>query len=195
MLIVASDPSRVETDLRLGKLRCPHCRGELRPWGSARPRILRLREGQEPLTPRRGRCRACSKTSVLLPDRFLERRVDEAAVIGAALAAKNDGEGYRKIAAKLARPAETVRGWLRRFSERAETLLPHFRKWVLALDPRLDHLPPQRSAFASALEVIGLAARAAIVKLGRLPPWSWVSRMTGGGLLLFNTNSLFPAPG
>lgn len=193
-LIVASDPSRVETDLRFGKLKCPHCGGELRPWGSARRRVLRLRDGQESVAPRRGRCRSCSKTSVLLPDRFLERRVDEAAAIGAALVAKNDGKGYRKIAAELARPAETVRGWLRRFTERAETVGAHFRNWALALDPRLDQLPTPRSVFAGAVEAIGEATRAAIVTLGRLPPWSWASRMTGGGLL-FNTNRPFPQPG
>lgn len=193
-LIVASDPSRVETELRSGKLKCPHCRGELRPWGSARQRVLRLRDGQESVAPRRGRCRACSKTAVLLPDRFLVRRVDEAAAIGAALVAKNDGQGYRKIAEKLARPAETVRGWLRRFTERAETVDAHFRNWALVLDPQLDQLPPPRSAFGGALEAIGVATRAAIVMLGWLPTWSWASRMTAGRLL-FNTNRPFPQPG
>lgn len=193
-LIVASDPSRVESDLRSGRLNCPCCKGELRPWGWARPRVLRTEHGHESLTPRRARCRACSKTSVLLQDRSLERRLDEAAVIGAALTAKNEGAGYRKIAAKLGRPAETVRGWLRRFSRHAEGLGAHFRKWALALDPQLDQLPPQKSVFAGALEAIGVATRAAIVMLGRRPPWSWASAMTAGGLLS-NTNRPFPQPG
>jgi hypothetical protein len=120
--------------------------------------------------------------------------VDEAAVIGAALSAKNDGEGYRKIAARLDRPAETVRGWLRRFTERAETLLPHFRRWALALDARLDQLPSLKSAFANALGAIGTATRAASLLLGPRPAWSWASAMTAGRLL-FNTNSPFPQPG
>jgi hypothetical protein len=121
--------------------------------------------------------------------------VDEAAVIGAALTDKNEGSGYRKIAAKLARPAETVRGWLRRFSKHAESLGAHFRKWALALDPRLDQLPSQRSVFAHALEAIGQATRAASLYFKNpRPPWSWASAMTAGGLL-FNTNRPFPQPG
>ena len=58
---------------------------------------------------------------MLLPDVWLARRVDEAAVIGTALRAHATGSGHRKIAAMLRRPPETVRGWIRRFSLKAET--------------------------------------------------------------------------
>jgi hypothetical protein len=54
-------------------------------------------------------------------------------------------------------------------------------------------IPPQGSGFADALEVIGLATRAASLLFGPRPVWSWVSAMTGGALLS-NTNSPFPAP-
>lgn len=194
MLIVPADPARVETELCSGRLRCPHCDDELRPWGSARLRVVRLRDGDEPLTPRRGRCRGCGQTSVLLPDRFLVRRVDEAAVIGAALVAKAAGAGHRRIASELGRPAETVRGWLRRFGGRAEGIVAHFSAWSLALDARLDRLPPPGPVLARAVEAIGLATRAANILLGPRPPWSWAAAMTGGRLLA-NTNSPFPAPG
>ena len=41
-------------------------------------------------------------------------------VIGAAIEAKVAGEGHRRIAGRLGVHADTVRGWLRRFAERAE---------------------------------------------------------------------------
>src|SRR5207253_2231874 len=44
-------------------------------------------------------------------------RADSTEVIGAALAAKADGVGFRAIAARLGRPASTVRNWLRRVPE------------------------------------------------------------------------------
>jgi hypothetical protein len=42
--------------------------------------------------------------------------------------------GVRRIAAELARPAETVRGWLRRFGERAEAVRSVFTVWLRAVD-------------------------------------------------------------
>ena len=55
---------------------------------------------------------------MLLPVVVLLRRADTSAVIGAALVAKAAGAGHRRIAMVLGRPAETVRGWLRRFAGR-----------------------------------------------------------------------------
>lgn len=193
MLSVENDPVRVDAALRSGLLACPHCAGELRPWGSARARVLRLRRGGEPLRPRRSRCRSCQKTSVLLPDTVLLRRVDEVAVIGAALLEHAAGSGQRKIAAALLRPRETVRGWLQRFARRAEAIRAHFCAWALALDARLDEIEPRTTALGRALEAIGLATRAASILLGPRPPWRWVAAMTGG-ILLSNTSSPFPAP-
>ena len=193
MLIVWNDPARVEAELSSGRLTCPRCDGELGPWGYARQRILRTRANNEDLRPRRARCRDCQKTSVLLPDVCLVRRVDEVAVIGAALLAQSKGDGHRKIATTLGRPHETVRGWLRRFSLRAAMLQAHFRRWALACDPRLDEITPQDSMTKDALEAIGLATRAGSLLLGPRPVWCWASAMTGG-LLLCNTSSPFPTP-
>jgi hypothetical protein len=72
---------------------------------------------------------------VLLPVVALLRRADLAAVIGTALAAKAAGVGHRRIALALARPAETVRGWLRRFGGRLESVRAVFTLWLRALDP------------------------------------------------------------
>lgn len=194
VLIVWNDPARVEAALCSGELSCPHRDGQLRPWGSARLRILRSRSGASTeLRPRRARCASCTKTSVLLPDVWLLRRVDEVAVIGAALLQRASGAGHRKIATMLDRPPETVRGWLRRFCSKAEALRVHFTTWALALDARLDEIEPQESIFDEALEAIGLAARAASVLLGPRRPWSWVSAMTAG-MLLSHTSSPFPVP-
>ena len=193
VLIVWNDPVRVERELREGNLSCPHCDGALRPWGSSRARTLRSRSGTAELRPRRARCSLCAKTSVLLPDVWLLRRVDEVAVIGAALLAKATGTGHRKIATMLRRPPETVRGWLRRFAAKAEALCAHFHHWALALDARLDQVTPQGSVTNDALEAIGLATRGASVLLGPRMPWCFVSAMTNG-MLLSNTSSPFPVP-
>lgn len=193
VLIVENDPAGVETALRDGLLACPQCVGELRPWGWARIRTLRRVDGVERLRPRRSRCSSCNKTSVLLCDRALVRRMDEAAVIGTALVEHAGGAGQRKIANLLGRPRETVRGWLRRFHERAEALASHFMSWAFALTARLHELSPQPSPLAAALEAIGLATRAASTLLGPRPVWSWASAMTAGALLT-NTTSPFPKP-
>jgi hypothetical protein len=192
MLIVVNDPTHVERELRARRLSCPHCEGELHPWGHARRRVLRAATHNEEHHPRRARCSNCLVTSVLLPDICLLRRVDEVAVIGRALLEKAAGAGHRTIAIRLGRPQETVRGWLRRFSTRTGLIQAHFRHWAFTLDPRLESVTPQDSLFADTLEVIGLATRAASLLFGPRPVWSWVSAMTGGALLA-NTNSPFPA--
>ena len=134
MLIVVNDPTHVERELRARRLSCPHCGGELHPWGHARRRVLRGATTNEEHHPRRARCSNCLVTSVLLPDICLLRRVDEVAVIGRALLEKAAGAGHRTIAIRLGRPKETVRGWLRRFSTRVTLLREHFRHWAFALD-------------------------------------------------------------
>lgn len=60
--------------------------------------------------------------------------------------------------------------------------------WAHRLDPILGPVTPAGSAVADAVEVMGVAARAASLRLGPRPPWSWVSVLTVGGLLA-NTNT------
>jgi hypothetical protein len=74
VLIVAADPVRVEQDLAVGVLGCPGCGGALGRWGFARRRRLRELAGQVEVRPRRGRCRGCGATHVLLPSVALLRR-------------------------------------------------------------------------------------------------------------------------
>ena len=114
-MIVVACPDRAERILQAGRMRCPRCRGRLRPFGYGRTRTVRGR-GADSLrvTPRRARCGDCGGTQILLPSTLTVRRADSTEVIGAALAAKAGGAGFRAIAATLARPVSTVRSWLRR---------------------------------------------------------------------------------
>jgi len=116
VVMVGSDVVEVERRLGVGELVCP-CGGGLVPWGHARARTVR---DVGDLRPRRARCRTCLVTHVLVAVSCLLRRADGVEVIGAALRAKAAGAGHRPIAAQVARPASTVRGWLRAFARNAE---------------------------------------------------------------------------
>lgn len=193
MLIVESDPERVDADLAAGAIPCPACGGVLARWSFARRRVLRGERGPLELRPRRGRCRGCGKTQVLLADVAVGRRVDAVAVIGRALVAAAAGVGHRLVATRVGRPASTVRGWLCRFRAVAGRVAVHFTVWAHVLDPNLGPITPVGSVLADAVEAIGVAARAGSLRFGPRPPWSWASVLTGGGLV-FNTNSPWPAP-
>jgi transposase-like protein len=120
---------------------------------------------------------------VLLPEIALLRRQDEVSVIGAAIVASVAGVGYRRIAGRLGVPADTVRGWLRRFRDRAELLRSHFTRCAVVLDPCLGVVIPAGSRVADALEVIAIAGRAWVLRFGPADPWSVASRLSGGELL------------
>lgn len=123
-------------------------------------------------------------THVLLPVVALLRRADLAAVIGVALAAKAAGAGFRRIAVALARPAETVRDWLRRFAGRLEPVRTVFTVWLRTLDPDPVMPAPAGNAWADAVSVIE-AVTAAVARrfVSTVPPWE-VAAVLSGGLLL-----------
>jgi len=202
MLTVEADAGRVEERLRAGGLVCPFCGGVLAGWGFARVRVLRGVAGPVRLRPRRAWCAGCGRTQVLLPVIGLSRRADVAEVIGAGLVAKAAGLGHRQIGVLLGRPAATVRGWLRRFAGRAESVRAGFT--ALAVDVDAGTAPPLAagSGFADAVAAV-LAATAAV--LARWPglaltvsPWRLAAAVSHGGLLapagdeqLINTNRLW----
>lgn len=126
MVTVEVDLVCVESRLLAGGICCPTCRdGVLGGWGYARVRQI---EGLGDLVrPRRARCRACAVTHVLLPVTMLLRRAYAAKRIWAALVARAEGFGHRRIGVRLGVPAATVRGWLRRMGSRLETT----RVWFL----------------------------------------------------------------
>lgn len=193
MLMVGTDGAEVERDLCAGQLSCPTCAGVLGPWGFARWRTVRDEDGESRRRPRRGRCRSCLLSHVLLARDCLRRRRDAVAAIGAALVAKAAGRGHRMIAAALGLPDSTVRGWLRRFAAWAETIRVHFTVWAHALDPELAPIGPAGSPVGDALEAIAVAARAVSLGFGVRPPWQTASALTGGALLS-NTSSPWLVP-
>ena len=186
VLVVEVDPGRVELLLRRERLTCPGCGGPLAGWGYARPRAVRDRFGEVlRLRPRRVRCSACSATHVLLPEAVLPRRADAARVVGAGLEMAAAGLGHRRIAAELGLPADTVRGWVRRFAEYAEAIRSLFTVVLVALaeDPVLPS--PGRSRAADAVAAVVAAARAARRRwdLKGLSTWWFACRVSRGRLL------------
>jgi hypothetical protein len=181
--MVEPDPGRVERALVAGELACPCCKGELRPWGRV-PRRLRGVQVQWRGWLRRGRCRICRVTHVLLPVIALARRRDLVEVIGAALVAKAAGSGHRPIADVLLVPRSTVRGWLRRFAAQAGPIREHFTRLAMVLDGELGPITPRGSALGDAVETIGVAAAAAARRLGPASlPWWFAAGATWGRLL------------
>ena len=183
MLIVGTDPLEVDQLLIGGELRCPGCAGELRPWGHGRERGVRDETAVVALRPRRSACSQCRCTHVLLPACTLLRRADTVVVVGRALLAKAAGAGHRSIAAVLDRPVSTVRGWLRRFGARAESLRVLFTALLHALDACAGAVPVTGSGFTDALQALGLAAAAAARLFGPRPAWQFASAASGGLLL------------
>jgi len=137
---------------------------------------------------------------VLLPARLLLRRMDEAPVIGSALAAAARGQGYRLVAAELKVPVDTVEGWPRRAAGRAGLVREVFTKAAaVSADP--VPLEPAGSPLADALVAV---AAAAVAAAGRWPgllavsPWEIAAAVTNATLLApvmaaagFNASSLW----
>lgn len=197
MIIVADDPDRTERQLDDGELACLDCLTPLAPWGHARPRRLRTRDGHRMLRPRRGRCPTCGTTHVLLPAVALLRRADSIEVIGQALVANAEGEGHRPIAARLGRPPATVRGWLRRFAARLNQTTSHAIRFVIQHDvgaykvePHKDHRSDQ---FALTLLATAVATLDRVFGFRSRSPWQMVSGICAG-LLLANTSCPYPSP-
>ena len=185
MVTVGADVDGVERRLAAGELRCPGCAGVLSGWGHARCRILRGLAGPVLLCPRRSRCMGCGVTHVLLPVMVLVRRADTAAVVGSALVARARGMGFRRIAAGLGCPAETVRGWLRRFAGRAEAVRAVFTGWLRALEPDPVLPEPAGGVWADAVTAILAASRAVAGRfaLGTVAPWEVAVAISAGCLL------------
>ncbi len=185
VLTVGTDGERVEQALRSGGLACPGCSAPLASWGWARGRAVRAEAESVWVVPRRSRCAGCGATHVLLPVGLLLRRADTAAVIAGALLAKAAGAGHRQIAAGARRPAETVRGWLRRFGGRLEAVRSVFTGWCRALAPDPVLPGPAGSLWTDAVAAVWAAADAAAARfvLGKVPVWAAAVAVSQGRLL------------
>src|SRR5262245_128542 len=115
---VRGDDGSVERRLCAGLLRCP-CSGVLGPWGWARLRVVRSAAGVAAVTPRRGRCRSCRATHVLLPVWLFVRRAFAGALIWACVLARAAGSKIAAIGSRFGVEVSTVASWLRRITGRA----------------------------------------------------------------------------
>ena len=186
-MIVVACPERAERILQAGSMRCPRCRGRLRPFGHGRTRTVRgMGSDTLRVTPRRARCGDCGVTQILLPSTLTVRRADSSEVIGTALAAKAGGAGFRAIAAGLDRPASTVRSWLRRMPDaHARWLYERAVDRAVQIDRELLVRP---AVFPTLLgHALNLLAGAALRYRERLgladPPWALIGFFAQGRLL------------
>jgi Domain of unknown function (DUF6431) len=172
-MLLCADAEAASAALASGALACPSCgTGRLRPWGHAREREIRMGGGQrERLRPRRGLCRSCRATHILLPSWAAPRRADAIGVITRAAAASAlHGTGCARLGAQLGVPAGTVRGWLRRLRARAGQLLQEatasfgFLIAVIETPDGRDPCPPAPtgSVLGDALAAAAACAYAAI---------------------------------
>jgi hypothetical protein len=188
-VIIVFDVEQAEADLTAGRLACPRCTAPLRPWSWATVRRIRQRDGtSRSVRPRRARCGSCRASQVLLPAWCQPRLADATEVVGAALAAKAAGRGYRAIAAELQRAPATVRRWLRR--ARHPGHLAWLRRIGVDHAHRLDAevlsagLRPQSTGLGDALEALAAAVHAWRRRLGRpADGWALIGAFTGGRLL------------
>lgn len=110
-MLLCADAGAASADLASGVLACPSCgTGRLRYWGYGRERVIRVPGGTRRLRPRRGRCRSCAATHVLLPSWALPRRADSAGVIA---------PGGRRVG--------TARHWHRAARRRSHLMMWHAR--------------------------------------------------------------------
>jgi transposase-like protein len=166
-MLLCTDAQAAAADLASGVLACPSCHGgRLRPWGSARERVIRLPGGaRQRVRPRRGRCGSCRATQVLLPSWMAPRRADAVAVIArAAVSSARHGTGSGRLGRELGVPAGTVRGWLRRLRSRAgdmrQDAMTSFG--VLTAGRDAPWLEPSGSPLGNALAAVAACAHAAV---------------------------------
>jgi Domain of unknown function (DUF6431) len=141
VMTVRGSAEGVEARLAAGRLRSPCCGAVLARWGWARRRVVAMFTGPQEFCPRRGRCRRCGRTHVLLPADLWSRRRYGAAVIMTVLllAARAAAAGRAAARPWLAGrdgsrwlvPASTTWSWRSRFAGRAAVL----REGLMALLP------------------------------------------------------------
>ena len=180
MQTVRGDEASVERRLCGGLLRCP-CVGVLGPWGSARERVIRSPAGVVAVTPRRGRCRSCRVTHVLLPVWLFVRRAFAGVLIWACVLARVAGSKIAAIGARFGIRSSTVASWLRRVTGRAEWWRQVLMGVLALVDPRVRRFVSAGSALGDAVAV--LDAVLAVLRgrggqLATLTAWELASHLT-----------------
>ena len=191
MAIVWQTPLGVEQyvsggrDLKVPRFSCPGCKKPMNYWGWY-GRYLRLGRSHVVLL-RRQRCRACRSSHAVVPSFVAHGRLDAVGVIGGVLELVAGRNGAMAGAARAADvPYSTLRGWRRRFCERAGLLATGFVRAAVALGgvaPRLAAIPE-----VAAIGAVRAAWRAARRRfegaVGVL--WRFANAVVGGHLLSTN---------
>jgi hypothetical protein len=139
------------------------------------------------LTVHRVRCPRCRAGHAVLPDFAVARRLDSAAVIGAALAACAGTPGAVMPAGV---PARTVRSWRARFAAVAVPLAAGFSALAADRGWQPADLPDATPAHA-AMAAIGAAWHTTLTRWPGSPlrgPWRFANAMCGGALMSIRMN-------
>jgi len=177
--------------IEVGEHACPACGRRLGGW-SGYWRWVRG-PGTDRLWIRRCRCSRCRRSHALLPDFLLERRLDDVAVIGQALALSiAGGLGIRPVAERLGVPMTTARDWRRRFRVHALVLATALVALAVHVDPApvlLSGTDHERAA----LEALGANWQRARSRFGERVPglWRLWSLISGGRALGTNRSPPF----
>jgi Domain of unknown function (DUF6431) len=192
-MTVRGPAGSVEARLAAGRLRSPCCGVVLARWGWARRRVVTMLTGAEEFCPRRGRCRRCGRTHVLLPAVLWSRRRYGAAVIMTVLMLAAQAAAAGRSAARpwLASrdgsrwqvPASTAWSWRSRFAGRAGVLRraltgvlplasPAARPFVPAGSPAGDCL--------AVLEAVTAGLRRRFPRLAAVSAHEVAGHLTGG---------------
>ena len=194
-MTVRGPAGSVEARLAAGRLRSPCCGAVLARWGRARRRVVAMFTGPEKFRPRRGRCRRCGRTHVLLPADLWSRRRYGAAVIMAVLLAAQAAAAGRAAArpwlagrdgSRWQVPASTARSWRSRFAGRAVALRQALMGVLPLADPVARPFAPAGSPAGDCLAVLE-AVRAGLARrfpaLAAVTAHEVAAHLTGGGWL------------
>jgi hypothetical protein len=170
----------------------PDCRrcGETTTWWSGYWRFVRADGASRAIFVPRVRCGRCRVTDAVLPAFVLAGRLDAVETIGAVIEEVVAGSGgVRPAAARVDVPHTTARGWVRRFAVRAARLSVGFA--ALAVELGGDVVASVADAGCRALVAIGAAfeAASALAGWGTLGRWRFVSAVSGGRVIVTNTNT------
>jgi len=182
-MIEVFDTAAARVALSRRKLGCPGCGQPLRPWGHARERTVRhLDDALLAVRPDRALCTGCGATHVVLDAGLLPRRACTAGLIGQALIASALGRGHRPIAAAIAVPAGTVRGWIRGARRSAAALRVTGIRAVLASGHDELLAWGRTDELGAALEHLAAAALVTGRRHGleHISWWALINVLTGG---------------
>ena len=134
----------------------------------------------------RVRCRYCKATPGLLPAFCLSRRLDEVDVIWLALVWVIAGRAVAAVAALLAVPRSTTRGWVIAFFGRAVAITAVFASLAIAQGAEAFDLATTPAV--AAVEAIGRAYAAVRRRLAGniVGLWLFASVVSGGMLITTN---------